>query len=273
MKLILFHKRISHDPRSNTTWNWSPLVEKPSDAACCSQACRRPTGSGFVLPRVGPMVQSSLQAPSLPLLLLIKANVPTTLPQPHLKEIFRDFQNKDVAKKTNAVCVELECHREILACKFSLMKTEGRRGPAAGVLVSSLPTQSCSLASSKARVSLARGGEMAGQRIKGFFTLSCVIVVTVCLLTGSQPAGRLKLRSHLVRSEANPVSVVYSSVLHVLAETDHQNASECQRWCWVRNLPNDSWPVSHREARAAVLAPLGALLWSMIMHLAPSQLR
>lgn len=58
--------------------------------------------------------------------------------------------------------------------------------------------------------------------------LSHLGVVTVCLLTRSQHAGHLKLKSHLVGSEANSVPMVYSSMLHALAETVHQKASERQ---------------------------------------------
>lgn len=54
--------------------------------------------------------------------------------------------------------------------------------------------------------------------------------VTICLLTWSQLAGDLNLRSHLVRSEANSVAVVYSPMLHISAEAHHQSASEHQLW-------------------------------------------
>lgn len=63
-----------------------------------------------------------------------------------------------------------------------------------------------------------------------------------------------------MRSEANSVPVVYSAVLHVLAETAQRSASECRPRCWLWNSAGACWPVSqgvsHRDARSAVL-----LLW------------
>lgn len=65
----------------------------------------------------------------------------------------------------------------------------------------------------------ARAVEMAGQRIKGFAPSPAAFSLgrwyRLPPATWSQRAGRLKLRSHLVRS----APVVYSSVLHVLAES------------------------------------------------------